>query len=442
MIKKAERELDLREMLIFLWQHIAIVLLCAVLGAILTIAGTAYRNNRVPIYSATALLTFDVSRDDASNRFEFYSNITNMSSVIVKSDELLETVIADLELSLEPADLKENINLESINSSSFMRLTVTNTDEEQAQQICTQILAVAPEISEKMTGIGALKAVSGVEVSATQTAGVSAKSGAVGALLGVILSILVLIGMELFDHTLQDAGDVEYYLELKNLEVIPEGGSLEKKAESYRLLCTHLQNLAPKDFGWSLLIAPAGKKADGSVVAEELSASLAEAGRKVLLVDAVLDEGKLSERMKMKDLPGLSELLQHGVSINEAIHIPQNSNFEVLPCGREVKNLPELLREENVRPLFTELRKQYDCILLVAPDVVAAHDAVQLGSVVDGVLLVAAARKTEIETAMLAKEKLALGKAPVWGVVLTGYEWKKAKRRDGYYYVYSSGRRL
>lgn len=442
MIKKAERELDLREMLIFLWQHIAIILLCAVLGAILTTAVTTYRNSQAPSYSATALLTFDVSRDSVSDRFEFYSNISNMSSVIVKSDELLAVVIENLQLPLDPADLKTKVDLESINSSSFMRLTVTNADEEQARQICEQIIAVAPEISEKMTGIGALKAASDVQVSALQVAGISARSGVIGILLGVILSVLVLIGMDLFDHTLQDAGDVEYYLDLKSLEVIPEDGGLEKRAESYRLLRAHLQDLSPKVSGWSLLIAPAGEKVDSSVVAEKLSESFAEEGRKVLLVDAVLRGGGVSERMGMKDLPGFLELLRHSASVTEAVHVEKNGNFAVLPCGRAAKNQLEFFREENLRPLFTELCKQYDCIFVAVPDVVATHEAVQLGCIADGALLVVASRKTEIETAMLAKEKLALGKAPVWGAVLTGYKWRKAKRRDGYYYAYSSRRRF
>lgn len=445
MIKKAERELDLREMLVFLWQHAVVILVCAALGAGFTMASVAFKNRQAPSYSASALLVLDVGGERmesaADNRFQFYSNIANMSSVVIKSDELLSAVIENLGLPLEPSELKTTVDVQSVNSSSFMRLTVTNTDPEQAQQICEQILAVVPGISEKMTGIGSLRAASSVEVTPPQTAGLSLKTGAVGCLLGVILSVLVLIGIELFDRTLQDAGDVEYYLGLKTLGVIPERKSPEKKEEAYRLLRTHLQDLVPKTSGMILLVAPAGEKPDAADVAEKLAKSFAETGKKVLLVDGVFHGGKLSERMGMKNLPGLAELLQNSASVRETVHIQENSSLAVLPCGLAEKIPAQLFTEEKVQSVFTELRKMYDCILLAVPDAVAAHEAARLSSAADGILLVAAVRKTEIETAVLAKETLSFGKTPVWGAVLTEYDWKKAKRRDGYYYVYASARR-
>lgn len=441
MIKKAERELDLRETLVFLWQHAAVILVCAVFGTGLTMATAAFQNRQAPSYSASALLTLDVGEEGFESRFQFYSNIANMSSVVIKSDELLSAVIENLELPLEPSELKTKVDIQSVNSSSFMRLTVTDADPERAQQICEQILAVAPDISEKMAGIGSLRAASPVEVTPSQTAGLSPKTGAVGGLLGIILSVLVLIGIELFDRTLQDAGDVEYYLGIKTLGVIPEGSSLEKKEEAYRLLRTHLQDLAPKTSGTIFLVAPTGRKTDAADVAEKLAKSFAETGKKVLLVDGVFHGGKLSERMGMNKHPGLAELLQNSASVRETVHTQENSSLAVLPCGLAEKIPVELFMDEKVQSVFTELRETYDCILLVVPDAVAAHEAARLGSVSDGILLVAAARKTEVETAVLAKETLSFGKTPVWGAVLTEYDWKKAKRRDGYYYAYASARR-
>lgn len=443
MIRKAERELDLREMLTFLWQHIGVILLCAVLGAVGYMAITTYKASRDIAYKATALVAFDtsLSNPDSSTetRFQFYSNITNMSSIIVKSDELLSQVAENLALPMDAAGLKACVDLESVNSSSFMRLTVTGTDEEMAQKICEEILTVAPEVSKKMTGIGTLEQVSTVQVSGPQTQGLG-KVGLVGALLGVILSSLVLIGIELFDHRIQDAGDVEYYLDMKTLQVIPAGSNTKTTQEAYRTLRTELRELLPEN-GGVILLSSAGNSVDSVGLAKALAGSFTETGKKVLLVDGDMREGNLSKRMGVNDASGLSGLLLHQTDLEAALFSRGKNEVTLLPAGAISKHLAALLTEENMKSLFATLREKFDYIVISAPDITAVSDALLLSAVADGALLAIQAGKTEIETALLAKEKLSCGRAPIWGIILTGYDWKRAKRRDGYYYAFAAARR-
>lgn len=443
MIKKAERELDLREMLTFLWQHIVVILLCAVVGAVGYMAITTYKASRDTAYKATALVAFDtsLSNPDSSTetRFQFYSNITNMSSLIVKSDELLSQVAENLALPMDAAELKACVDLESVNSSSFMRLTVTGTDEEMAQKICEEILAVAPEVSKKMTGIGTLEQVSTVQVSGPQTQGLG-KVGLVGALLGVILSSLVLIGIELFDHRIQDAGDVEYYLDMKTLQVIPAGSGTKATQEAYRTLRTELRELLPEN-GGVILLSSAGNSVDSVGLAKALAESFTETGEKVLLVDGDLREGNLSKQMGASGASGIFELLSHHLD-QEGVPCSKEENGAVLlPSGAAREHLAAMLTEENMKELFVALREKFDYVIISTPDITADSDAVLLSAVADGALLAIQAGKTEIETALLAKEKLSWGRAPILGTILAGYNWKRAKRRDGYYYAFAAARR-
>lgn len=442
-MKKMERELDLREMLLFLWQHIAVILLCAVAGAAACGALTVYENSKAVTCQATALVILDTGEEqpeDLANRMQYYTNIANMCSVVVKSDAVLDRVAEALDLPVEGSALSGSVSLTSVSSSSFMQLTVSAADGETARAICEEILAVAPEVSQAMTGAGTLRAASDVRLLAPQTSGV-AKAGAVGALLGIILGVLVLMGIELFDHTLQDAGDVQYYLDKNTLGVIPAGTTEETVAEAYRDLRTGVQSLAPDAGSWVVLVAAAGSKAAGDQPAEGLARALAEAGKKVLLADGDLRTGKLSERLGAKGAPGLAELLQKKTTVEEALRPGEGTGLTLLPCGTAGEHPADLLDPAALQSLFAALRRQFDCIVVQAPDAAAANDAALLGKNADGVLLVAQARRTEIETALLAKERVLCGGAPVWGVVLTGYEWKKAKRRDGYYYAFSAARR-
>ena len=443
MIKKAERELDLREMLTFLWQHVGAVLLCAVMVAVGCVIITTYKASKNATYEASALMRFDtnLSNSDSSTetRFQFYSNIANMSSIIVESDELLSRVADNLALPMDAAELKPLVDLESVNSSSFMRLTVTGTDEGVTRKICEEILAVAPEVSEQMTGLGTLEKASEVQVSAPQ-AQKPFKAGFVGALLGVIFSILVLIGIELFDHRIQDAGDVQYYLDMKPLQVIPAGCGTETMQEAYRTLCIELRELLPEN-GGVVLLSSAGNSVDNADLAKSLGESFTETGKKVLLVDGNLREGNLSKQMGANNASGLSELLMHQVNQDVVMRSIEENKLALLPSGTTSEHLAALLTEENIKDLFAELREKFDYIVISAPDITAVSDAVLLSTAADGVLLAIQAGKTEIETALLAKEKLSCGRAPIWGGVLTGYDWKRAKRRDGYYYAFSAARR-
>lgn len=82
------------------------------------------------------------------------------------------------------------------------------------------------------------------------------------------------------------------------------------------------------------------------------------------------------------------------------------------------------------------MRKWFDVIIVHAVDVTAVTGAAILGQLADSVLLVMSVRKTNVERALLAKGKMDFVKVPVWGEVLNGYNCKRVRRRDGYYYVF------
>lgn len=448
-MNKRERELDIKEILLYLWQHIAAIIICMLAGALCAVLITQRKAKNVLPYQASALFYLDTKSgtDGAGSglgeQLEFYTNITNLSSVVIRSQQVLDTVSDNLGLDMDGAQLANFVSVESVGSSSFMRLVVRGSDPEMAERICNEILTVASDASVSMTNLGILQSVSTAEITEVGKPSLE-KAGVVGALLGIVLSVLVLVGIELFDHMLRDSGDVEYYLGVKTLGVLPienQKNKVNESKEAYRSLCVTLESVLPA--GTCPVVLVAGISAKDSVVqvAEKMAKSFAEAGKKTLLIDADLQCGQVSTHLGMRGAAGLTELL-HKESTSDTVLVCNGSlESTVLPCGNYEKASARDLSSAQFETVLESLRKQFDIILIATASVTIATDAAALSRVTNGIVMVASVGRTTIESALLAKEKMELVNAPVCGIVLNEYNYRKARRRDGYYYAFSASRR-
>lgn len=444
---KAERALDLREILLYLWQHIVIIGICILVGIIGCIGATLIGSRNDLPYAASALIYFYTTSDeenaDWSDQFAYYGNITTLSNVVVTSEQLLDKVIGNLDLEADAVELANRISVETVGGSSFMRLTVRGQEAEIAQRICNEILAVMPDVSASMTNLGVLQAASQAEVTAIARPGLT-KPAVVGALLGLVLCVLGLVALELFDHSIRDAQDIEYYLDMKALSVIPANGpktDLNFSEEAYRSLCIKLEGELPAREPFVLLVAGICESDQSAETAEKIFETLAQMGRKVALVDADLRNGNISRRLGLQKKAGVLEFLQNKIPLETVLSYRETPNCAVIPCGKLGQVPTEQLSSLETQKLFKALREKFDIVVVHTGAVILTSDAAVLSRTTDKVLLVACVGKTPIESALLAKEQMEYVKAPVSGVVLTGYDYKKARRRDGYYYAFSTNHR-
>lgn len=441
---RQERELDLREILLYLWQHIVIIVFCMLLGIIGGIGVTLFgTRNNLP-YVASALIYFDTSdrnNFDGSNQFAYYGNITTLSNVVVTSKQLLDKVIDSLELETDVVELTKRISVETVGSSSFMRLTVSGQEAEIAKDTCNEILAIMPDVSTSMTNLGVLQAASQAEIAVVAKPGL-VKASVVGGFLGIILSVLVLVALELFDHSIYDVEDVEYYLGMKTLGVIPVSSrkdNMNLTEEAYRSLYINLEGGSCRRTS-VLLVTEISASNPGTQVAEKLSETFIQMGKKVVLVDADLHRGSISKHLGLQDKDGVSEFLQKTAPLEMLLQYEETIGCTVVPCGKFVQDSAKQLSSAETQKLFKELRERFDVIVVYTGAITLTSDAAVLSCVADKVLLVASIGKTPVECGLLAKEKMEFVKAPVSGVVLTDYNYKKARRRDGYFYVFSAGK--
>ncbi|MDI3257136.1 MAG: CpsD/CapB family tyrosine-protein kinase [Kyrpidia sp.] len=205
-------------------------------------------------------------------------------------------------------------------------------------------------------------------------------------------------------------------------------------AETYRSLRTNIRFAAAAAEVRSLVVTSCMPSEGKTITAANLAVVEAQAGRRVLLVDADLRQPSLHHLMALSNRTGLTSVLIGERSLAQAAVPFQVEGLEVLTSGPLPPNPAELLASARMRALLERAEEEYDLVILDSPPILPVADAQILSSVVDGVLWVIRAGRVPREAAIKARQLLELAKARVLGVVLND---KRDKNGDGYYYYYS-----
>jgi capsular exopolysaccharide synthesis family protein len=169
----------------------------------------------------------------------------------------------------------------------------------------------------------------------------------------------------------------------------------------------------------ALLITSVAPKEGKTVVAANLAIALAQAGRKVLLVDADMRKPRLDKLFPMEsDGTGLVQLLGADLPLDAAVRPTDIEHLSVLPCLTAADNPSELLESQRLVSLIAAAKERYDFVLFDSPPLLAVTDAVVLASRVDGVVLVVKGGTTPRELLRRGLAVLADANAsPVGGVL-------------------------
>ena len=167
-----------------------------------------------------------------------------------------------------------------------------------------------------------------------------------------------------------------------------------------------------------------------STLAANVAIVFAQAGKRVLLVDADMRKPTTHYTFRTTISPGLSHLLKKQSGLDEVIKRTQFKKLELVTCGTIPLNPAELLGSSAMDDLITEMKSRYDIIIIDAPPILLVADAQILSNKCDGTILVVSSGKTEKNNAKRAKGLLETSKANVLGVILNNYKLEKGD----YYY--------
>ena len=208
--------------------------------------------------------------------------------------------------------------------------------------------------------------------------------------------------------------------------------------EAYKSLRTNLEFLSASSGCKVILITSSVPEEGKSNVAINLATTMAAGGKKVVLVDGDLRKGSLSRYLHLnRNRPGISNVVANQCTLADALVRFKNVQFTLLPVGPLPPNPSEMLATPAVEALFKGLRGHYDYVIVDTPPVSVVTDAAVMCRFADGVILVVRPGVTTTQGAQLSKKNLEAVHAHILGVVLNGYDAKRAGHKDGYYYSYS-----
>lgn len=171
-----------------------------------------------------------------------------------------------------------------------------------------------------------------------------------------------------------------------------------------------------------------------------LCSSMAELGKKVLLLDADVRKSVFKRRLKEKtELVGLSHYLSGQNTMEEILYETTQDGLSIIYAGPSVPNPAELLAGERMKTLLREVREQYDYVFIDSAPLNSVVDGVVIAPNCDGAVIVVHAGETPRRMVRDTADKLKNTGIPTLGVILNQVE-RQGGGRYGRYYSYGYDR--
>lgn len=409
----------------------------------------------------TEIATLQRQQAEASRRFgDLHPEMVKLRTAIEGTQEKLEAEIAKVVESVRnefvAAQAQERALLSALQAQNQEALAmnrkaieygVLQREAESSRQVYDSLLQRAKE-----TGVSTelktnnIRVVDAAEVPRSPISPRRVVNVFGGMLSGAMLGIFVIFFFEYIDNRLKTPDAVTEHLGLTTLTILPRVRDGDEPLvsestsagfiEAIRYLRTNLLFARPQQEGArAVVITSTGPQEGKSVTAANLAISLADAGMRVLLLDADLRRPRAHEIMGLAQEPGLSNVLVGSVPPSKAIQRTTVSTLWLLAAGRVPPNPAELLGSAEFQRFLKSLDGFFDWVVIDAPPVLPVTDAPIVSQLASGVIFVIDAQTTNRYRARHALSRLRSVRAPLLGAVLNGADFS---RNSAYYSDYYS----
>lgn len=284
-------------------------------------------------------------------------------------------------------------------------------------------------------------------------------------ILAFILSLVAGIGLafllDFLDDTIKSVDDVDRYIHLPALALIPAGFGEKRKlrgieaatptdttalalvsdvrspiAEAYRHLRTSLLLSSAGNPPRTILVTSSQPSEGKTTTAINTAFMLAQTGAEVLIIDCDLRRPRLHTHFNLSNTRGLTNCLsgESGDLDSFIQSYEKQPNLKLMTSGPVPPNPAELLGSDEMRRLLTTLGERFTHIIVDSPPVISFTDASILSTFVDGVILVIHGGRSSRAVVRRAKQQLIDVGAHLFGVVLNNV---KIESHDSYYAGYA-----
>ncbi|CEG28654.1 CpsD/CapB family tyrosine-protein kinase [Bacillus sp. B-jedd] len=189
-------------------------------------------------------------------------------------------------------------------------------------------------------------------------------------------------------------------------------------SEQFRTIRTNYLSSIDCKNARTIMISSANGQEGKSTVAANFAISLAQQGKKVLLIDANLRNPILDFSFKVNNSIGLSTVLNGRVRFEDAVADTGINGVDLLPSGPVPINPAELLGSVNMESLIHRLAGLYEVVLLDTSSILEISDAKILANQCDGLIIVIRSGKTKSEDMIKVKKQLKHCKTKLLGIIL------------------------
>jgi polysaccharide biosynthesis transport protein len=262
-----------------------------------------------------------------------------------------------------------------------------------------------------------------------------------GAGVGLIFGIGIAFLLEHLDTSVKSLEDVERYLQVPVLAVIPKDvGVLHKQsgmspdAEAYRILRTNIEfnRKNPEDNSITVVSGGAGEGKSTTLV--NLAYVCAQGGYTTLMIDADLRRPRLHTFFDINNSVGLTNYLTTDLALEDVILQTPVDNLYFLPSGILPADAAGILNSRRMSELLQDVKQRFDLVLVDSPPILGVSDAAVLASEVDLTMVVVQHRKLPRNMLMRVKQAVENVGGQVIGVVLNNVD----VRSDSQYQYYTS----
>lgn len=397
-------------------------------------------------------------------------NGTETPAILRKRPDLVAVYLESLEHEVDVIETKQkemNLLFDKEKEAAKSLLAFEIQDETYRNDIA-RTSKLFDGVVKRLDEISLVKNYGGYEMSVISPPAVGSRTGpvlarflAVGALAGIAIGYALAYLLEMSDRSFRDPEEVQTslglpvvghipLLELSRAEwrstatvhpsIVTYSRPKSRMAEAYRAVRTSLYFRTRGEPSKVIQVTSPNPGDGKSTLSCNLAVSIAQAGKRVLLMDADFRRPRVHKLVGSATKCGISSVIAGTAELPDAIQDTPIENLSVIGCGPRPDNPAELLTGKRFEELLGVLREQYDFIIIDTPPLLAVTDPSAVAARVDAVIVALRIAKRTRSEAQRAMAILSGVGANVLGIVVNGVS---ARRNYGYGnrgYAYGEGK--
>ncbi len=268
---------------------------------------------------------------------------------------------------------------------------------------------------------------------------------ALNMILAVVVGLVFGVGLAFFieylDTSVKTMGDVEKFLQVPVLAVIPKGISLlmndtedNPDAEAYRIMRTNIEFNRKNTEENTITLVSGGQGEGKSTTLANLAYTFAKGGYSTLVVDADLRRPSMHRIFGVTNATGLCDYLTSEAELDNLVQVTKVENLFFMPSGRVPHDSLGVLNSNRMMELIEEVKGRFDMVFFDSPPILGVSDASILSSSLDFTIMVVQHRRFPRSMVQRVKQSILNVGGNILGVVLNNVD----TRHDQHYEYYTS----